>query len=230
LEKVMIEQFFAGSAVNPGQRSADVADNPTASAATTDAERLRQQLAFIVEIDKLKGILRRTQPIGEERRENSAEHSWQLALMALLLAEHANEPLDVLHVMRMVLVHDIVEIDAGDTYCYDVDSQVDQAERETRAANRIFGMLPAEQAADLGTLWEEFEARQTPEAKFANALDRLMPLLHNLYNDGGSWVEHDIARSQVMQRCRPICAGSETLWRVAQSVIDLGVEKGYLRP
>lgn len=194
------------------------------------ADRLHRQLDFIIEIDKLKGILRRTHPMGAARYENSAEHSWQLALMALTLAEHANETVDVVHVMRMLLIHDIVEIDAGDTFCYDEDGHLDKAERETRAATRIFGLLPVDQGAELRALWDEFEERRTPEAQFANALDRLMPVLHNIYNGGGSWTENDIERSQVMARCRPICDGSEALWRVAESIIDLGVEKGYLRP
>ncbi|HEX5324571.1 MAG TPA: HD domain-containing protein, partial [Capsulimonadaceae bacterium] len=144
-----------------------------------DNERLSQQIAFIIETDKLKDILRRTYIMSGDRLENSAEHSWQLALMATLLAEHSNEPIDVAHVVKMVLVHDLVEIDAGDTYCYDVVAEQDKVEREERAADRIFGLLPADQGKQIRLLWEEFEARETPEARFAAAIDRLMPMLLN---------------------------------------------------
>lgn len=192
--------------------------------------RLRQQIEFIIEIDKLKEILRRTYVMSGSRLENSAEHSWQLAVMAILLAEHANEPVDICHVVKMALVHDIVEIDAGDTYCYDEVAELDKAEREQRAADRVFGLLPADQARELRGLWEEFEERSTPNARFAAALDRLMPMLHNYHTHGRSWKEHGIKKSQVRDRNSYIEDGSTALWRVAQELIEEAVEKGYLAP
>src|SRR5690606_13001631 len=143
------------------------------------ADRLQAQLAFLLEIDRLKRILRRTSLVGGDRRENSAEHSWHLAVMAMILAEHANEPVDALHVLKMLLVHDIVEIDAGDTFAYDVQANQDKEAREQAAAERIFGLLPADQRDEIRAMWEEFDARVTPEARFANAMDRLMPALQN---------------------------------------------------
>ncbi len=152
---------------------------------TTD--RLAQQMAFIIEIDRLKTVLRRTLIADGSRHENSAEHSWHLALAAMVLAEHSDEPVALLRVLQMLLVHDIVEIDAGDTFYYDDAGRQDKAEREQRAADHLFGLLPDDQAAELHALWTEFEARQTAEARFANALDRLMPLIHNTLNDGHTW-------------------------------------------
>src|SRR5438874_2362757 len=150
-------------------------------------ERFERQIRFILEIDKLKTILRRTYLIHADRAENTAEHSWHLAIMAILLAEHANEPVDVARVVKMVLVHDIVEIDAGDTYFYDPLGAADKAEREHTAADRLFGILPPDQSLELRTLWEEFEAGTTADARFALALDRFMPQLHNYYTKGRSW-------------------------------------------
>ena len=157
--------------------------------------RLTQQLNFILEIDRLKGIMRRSMLISGDRYENSAEHSWHVALMAVLLAEHSNEPVDVLHMVKMLLVHDIVEIDAGDTYAYDESGKQSQAEREQAAAEHLFGLLPADQAAEMKAAFDEFDARQTAEAKMANAVDRLMPLLHNYYSQGKEWRKHDITRA-----------------------------------
>lgn len=150
-------------------------------------QRLRQQLTFLLEIDRLKGVLRQSRLIHEDRRENSAEHSWHLAMLALLLAEHANPPIDVAHVVKLVLMHDLVEIGAGDTFCYDVEGQQDKADREHQAATRLFGLLPPEQADELWSLWREFEAQETLEAVFASTLDRLMPLLHNYASGGVLW-------------------------------------------
>ena len=192
--------------------------------------RLRQQIDFIIEIDKLKSVMRRTYLADGSRRENSAEHSWQLAMMAVVLAEHANVPIDLLHVIKMVLVHDIVEIDAGDTYIYDTQGALDKAQREQQAADRIFALLPAEQARELHSLWEEFEARETPDARFAAAMDRLMPLLHNYVTAGRSWQEHGITSNQVLANNARIDEGSETLWELAASLIADSVAKGYLAP
>ncbi len=162
---------------------------------TTD--RLAQQMAFIIEIDQLKTVLRRTLIADGSRLENSAEHSWHLAMAALVLAEHSDEPVDLPRVLKMLLVHDIVEIDAGDTFYYDEAGRQDKDEREQRAADRLFGLLPDDQKAELRAYWDEFEARQTAEARFANALDRLMPLIHNTLNDGHTWRKNRISLEQV---------------------------------
>ena len=192
------------------------------------AERLKRQIGFLIEIDKLKRVLRQTVLMDTSRQENSAEHSWHLAVMALILAEYANQPVDLLRVLKMLLVHDIVEIDAGDTFIYDEKGQSDKAERERRAAERIFGLLPADQAAEVRALWEEFEARQTPEAAFAAALDRLHPLLHNYCTRGVAWRRHGVTARRVVQRNRNIEDGASTLWQLASLLIEDAVEKGFL--
>lgn len=194
-------------------------------------ERLTRQLDFVREIDKLKTVLRQTVLTDRSRRENSAEHSWHLALMAVLLREHAGDAgLDVGRVIRMVLVHDIVEIDAGDTFAYDVQGHSDKAEREEKAAERIFGLLPEDQREELVSLWREFEERKTPEAKFAASLDRLHPMIHNYLTEGHAWRKHGITSRQVLERNRSIAEGSETLWLFARQLIESAVEKGYLEP
>lgn len=194
----------------------------------TNNARLAQQIAFIVEIDRLKGVIRRAPLIDGSRRENSAEHSWHLALMAMALAEHADERIDVGRVIRLVLVHDIIEIDAGDTFAYDVAGYLDKAEREERAADRIFGLLPGDQAAEFRALWDEFEAGQTADARFANALDRLMPLLHNYLNEGGVWRENDIGAVKVRQRMAPVGAVSAELGDLVEAFVMAAVERGYI--
>ncbi len=193
---------------------------------TFNTDRLARQIAFLLEIDKLKSILRQTYLINEPRHENSAEHSWHLAMAALMLAEHANTPVDTLRVLKMLLVHDIVEIDAGDTYVYGV--QTGKAALEEAAAERIFGLLPEDQQGEVRDLWDEFEARQTPEAKFAAGLDRIMPILHNYHTEGHSWVSHGITRSQVLERNRHTAEGSEAIWEYIKEVIDDATAKGYL--
>ena len=177
-------------------------------------------MAFLVETEKLKAVLRRTSPINAARRENTAEHSWTLALMAIVLAEHADQQLDLLRVLRMLLIHDLVEIDAGDTFCYDTAANLTKADRESRAAERIFGLLPEPQAKEFRELWQEFEARTSAEATFANSLDRLMPLLQNMHNGGGSWREHGITREQVFDRNRHISDGSIALWDYTQTLLS----------
>ena len=194
----------------------------------TQNERLQKQIQFILEIDKLKRVLRQTYVTEDERQENSAEHSWHVAMMAWLLAEHADEPIDAMRVTKMMMVHDIVEIDAGDTYCYDEQGALDKAERELAAADRIFGLLPPDQGEELRTLWDEFESRKTPEAKFAAALDRVMPLLHNFHSQGRSWQEHGIRKDQVLAHNRHTGEGSEALWELAKDLIEKAVEAGYL--
>jgi putative hydrolase of HD superfamily len=193
-----------------------------------DNDRFEQQIRFILEIDKLKTIMRRTYLLNADRAENTAEHSWHLAIMAILLAEHANEPVDVARVIKMVLVHDIVEIDAGDTYFYDTTATLDKSEREHAAAGRIFGILPADQGKELRELWEEFEVGQSPDARFALALDRFMPQLHNYHTKGRSWAEHGITADRVLERNESMANGSARLWECAQALLADAVRKGYL--
>ena len=194
-----------------------------------DKTRLGRQIEFIREVDKLKTIERQTLITDGTRQENDAEHSWHLALMALILGEHAGtDGLDLLRVVRMALVHDLVEIDAGDTYAYDTTGYHDKAEREIAAAERIFNLLPADQAAEIRALWDEFEAAQTPEARFANALDRLQPLMHNVFTQGRMWQHHGVKKSQVIGRTCKIADGAPALWEFARELIDSAVARGQL--
>jgi putative hydrolase of HD superfamily len=182
--------------------------------------RLEQQLAFSAELDKLKGILRRSQLMDGSRNENSAEHSWHLASLAMLMTEYAAEPVDLTRVLKMLLVHDVVEIDAGDTFAYDVVNVATQNEREMRAADRLFGLLPDEQGRELRELWEEFEHRATPESKYANALDRLQPLMQNFYSGGLSWKKHGVTREQVLARMEAVRIGMPQIWPSVMKIID----------
>ena len=191
--------------------------------------RLRQQISFIVEIDKLKHVLRQALLIDKSRRENDAEHSWHLAIMAVILAEYAAPGIDVLRVLKMLLIHDIVEIDAGDTFLYDTAGKIDQAERESRAAARLFGLLPEDQRMELRALWDEFEERRTSDAMFAAALDRLQPLVHNYYTEGSTWQRMGITADQVAACNSIISDGSTILWRAVQRLIDDGIRRGYLK-
>ena len=192
------------------------------------ADRLARQLAFVVEMDRLKGVLRQTSLIDGSRRENSAEHSWHLAMAALALGEHAPAGTDLLRALGMVLVHDIVEIDAGDTFCYDDGAHLDKEDRETRAAERIFGLLPPDQAAEMRALWDEFEAGETPDARFAVALDRLQPLVVNINSGGGSWKLHGITRAQILRRMAPIQEGAPGVWPWVERKIEEACERGYV--
>jgi putative hydrolase of HD superfamily len=192
--------------------------------------RLRQQIDFILEIDRLKEITRRTYLASGNRRENTAEHSWHLAMLVMVLAEYAAEPIDVGHTMKLVLVHDIVEIDAGDTFAYDARGNSSKSERETAAADRIFGLLPPDQANRMRALWDEFEARATPEARFANVVDRLMPMLHNFYTDGKGWSEHGVTIDRVIERNQTIVAeGAPALWDFVEHLLKVAIAKGYLK-
>ncbi len=191
--------------------------------------RLEQQISFILEVDKLKTIFRRSLITDKSRYENDAEHSWHLALMTMLLAEYANEQVDLLKVLKMVLIHDLVEIDAGDTYCYDEKAKLDKREREEKCANRIFRLLPEEQSSEMFALWEEFECKQTPEAKFATVLDRLHPVIMNYTADGLSWKKHGIYGKQVIERNSEIKDGSEILWEYVKVVVEDAMKKGYLK-
>jgi len=194
----------------------------------TDDDRLERQLSFLREIDRAKGIQRQSWLLDLSRKENDAEHSWHLGVMAVLLAEYAPGPVDVAKVMKMVLLHDVVEIDAGDTFAYDDIARTRQRQRERRAADRIFAILPADQAAEVRALWDEFDASRTPEAKFAAALDRLQPLMHNYFTEGSTWREHGVKMSQVIRRNRDMAEGSPRLWAYAESLIRDAAEKGYL--
>ncbi len=193
------------------------------------ADRLSRQLAFILEVDKLKEILRQTLLINSRRRENDAEHSWHLCLVAIVLAEYDQaDRLDLLRVLKMVILHDIVEIDAGDTFAYDEARMVDQHDREARAADRLFGLLPDDQAAEFRALWDEFEARETPEAKFAAACDRIQPMLLNLNTDGASWRAHGVTHDRVVARNRLVADGAPALWERITALLDEAVASGMI--
>jgi len=193
-------------------------------------ETLEQQIAFLLEVDKVKNIIRRTRILDNSRYENDAEHSWHLAVMAMILSPYANDPnLNVLKVLKMVLIHDLVEIDAGDTYLYDTHLKQEKARKEARAAERIFGLLPSPQREELHALWMEFEARETPEAAFAASLDRLEPLLQNYHTDGYAWKEHGIVSDQVYRANTHIANGSKALWEYAENIITKAVAEGKLK-
>ena len=195
---------------------------------TPEKERLEKQIRFIVEADKVKNIFRQTYLADGERKENDAEHSWHLAMMAVLLQEHMKEKADLVKVMTMVLIHDLVEIDAGDTYAYDEKGAQTKREREVKAADRIFGLLPEDQGTYFRELWEEFEAYETPEAKFAHLLDNFQPLLLNDASGGKSWKEHGVHRAQPMKRNERIPETSETVWEKMLEIFDKHVECGNL--
>jgi len=192
-------------------------------------DRLRRQMGFIMEVDKLKEIFRQSIVSSGVRYENDAEHSWHISLMAILLSEHANERVDVLRVVKMLLIHDIVEIDAGDTYNYDEEALLDKREREEAAAERLFGLLPDDQRDEFMELWEEFEEKKTPEARYAAALDRLQPMLLNYMTQGRSWIDHGVTSDMVFRKNRHIEEGSEALWDFAEEMLNDCIEKGYLK-
>lgn len=185
-------------------------------------ERLQQQMEFMAEVDKLKKIGRQSYLTDSSRKENDAEHSWHLAMMAVFLSEYAKEDVDVLHVISMVLIHDLVEIDAGDTYAYDTEGNKSKRAREEKAADRIFNILPDDQAQKVRDLWEEFEANETPEANFANALDRVQPIMLNHKSDGKAWAEHRVALSQILSRNVNVEKGAPKLWEYAM--------ENYIKP
>jgi putative hydrolase of HD superfamily len=192
--------------------------------------RLSKQIAFLVEADKLKTILRRTPLADASRLENSAEHSWHIGLAAMVLAEYAPPGVDVGHVLELVTVHDLVEIDAGDTFAYDPEHALTKDARERAAADRMFGLLPSGEGARLRALWEEFEERATPEARFANALDRFQALLLNMQSGGGSWTAHGVRRSQVLVRMEPVRAALPAVWPYVLDVIDRACASGLISP
>ena len=192
-------------------------------------DRLQKQINFMLELDKMKNLYRQTYVLHEDRKENDAEHSWHLAILAILLSEYANEPIDTLNVLKMVLIHDVVEIDAGDTYCYDENGNKTKADREEKAAQRIFGVLPDDQKKEFYKLWKEFEDNVTNDAKFANILDRLQPLMLNYTKDGISWKEHEIKKEQVLQRNIHLFEASDILAEFIKSIIDDAEYKGFFK-
>ena len=192
-------------------------------------ERLKKQLDFILEIDKEKNILRQTHLSGHGRRENDSEHAWHMAIMAYLLRDYSNGPVDIAKVMLMCLIHDIVEIDAGDTYAYDAEGLKTQKAREDAAKERIFSLLPEDQKEELIALFDEFEDFSTAESKFAHAMDNLQPLLLNNSNGGGDWREHGVSAEQVYGRQRKTALGSEKLYEVTDYIIQEHIEKGNLK-
>ena len=199
---------------------------PSDSTSST-GDRLQRQLAFLIEADKVKTILRRNRVIAEPaRRENDAEHMYHFALMAMILAEHSNTPVDPFRVLQMILIHDLVEIDAGDAFVYDAQAQIGKREREERAADRIFGLLPPDQTREMRALWEEFEAEETPEAQFAASLDRLQPMLSNYHTQGGAWKQYGVDYSRVVARNSKIAHGSSVLWEHARGLLDEALAKG----
>ena len=192
-------------------------------------ERLKKQLDFILEIDKEKNIFRQTHLSGHGRNENDAEHAWHMAIMAYLLREYSNEPVDITRVMLMCLIHDVVEIDAGDTYAYDAEGLKTQKAREEAAKERIYSLLPEDQKKELAAIFDEFEESKTPESKFAHAMDNLQPLMLNNSNDGGDWREHGVSAKQVYGRQDRTKEGSEKLYEITEQIIKKHVEKGKLK-
>ncbi|MBR3283638.1 MAG: HD domain-containing protein [Ruminococcus sp.] len=192
-------------------------------------ERLQKQISFVLELDKMKALYRQTYVLNEDRKENDAEHSWHLAVMAFLLAEYSNEPVDVLKVMKMVLIHDVVEIDAGDTYCYDEEGNRSKAEREEKAAQRLFGLLPEDQKKESYDLWREFEENSTAESRFANLLDHIQPLLLNFTKNGISWKEHGIFSDQVRKRNLNSAQASDDIADLIEKIISDAEDQGFLK-
>lgn len=194
-----------------------------------DKERLKKQFAFFQEIDKEKEIFRQTYLADASRKENDAEHAWHMAVMTILLSEYANEEIDVLKTVTMLLIHDIVEIDAGDTYAYDPEGKKTQKERERKAADRIFHLLPDDQADKMYELWEEFEAQQTPEAKFARTMDNIQPMMLNDASNGLSWDEHQVKLSQILKRNERTADGSEQIWEYAKDeFLQKNIKAGHI--
>lgn len=191
-------------------------------------ERLGKQIEFIIEIDKVKQIFRKNLLMDGSRNENDAEHSWHLAVMAILLSEHTSEELDISKVIKMVLVHDLVEIYAGDTYCYDDKGNEDKCDREEKAADRLFSILPEDQCLELRALWEEFEEKKSPEARFAASLDRLQPLIHNYKTQGVTWLANGITSDKVLKRNEILAESVPSLWEYAKDIIKDSVNKGYM--
>ena len=195
---------------------------------TFSAERLQQQLDFIVEVDKLKHIFRRTILIDASRRENDAEHSWHLSMCAILLQEYAIEKIDLCRVLKMVTIHDLIEIYAGDTFAFDVEANKDKAQREELAADKLFSQLPEDQAKEIRSLWEEFDAMNTPDSRYAASLDRIQPFIHNTKTGGHTWIKGCATEAQVLERTGPIKTGTPALWPWILENIEIGIKEGWI--
>lgn len=193
-------------------------------------ESFQQAIGFIAYIDQLKGVIRKNGLFDGSRPENTAEHSWHAALSAQLLAPFANEPVDADRVSKMLLIHDLIEIEAGDTFAYDPEARATQAAIEEQAADIVFGLIPGPEQKELRALWDEFEARQTPDAKFAKSIDRFLPLFSNYQNEGFSWLPNNVSKEQVVEVCWIIQEGSQTLWTLTEQMLDDGVSRGWLKP
>lgn len=191
-------------------------------------EKLLKDMEFIIELDKMKTIFRRTSIIGQDRKEDDAQHSWHISIMAMILSEYTNEKTDLLKVIKILLSHDLVEIYAGDTFCYDEDGNLDKREREVAAANKLFSMLEHDKAEEFRALWDEFEEMKTPEALFAASMDRLQPMLSNYKNNGGTWKEHDVSKADIYQRIAPVKASSDELWCYVSYIIEDAFQKGLI--
>lgn len=198
--------------------------------APEEITRLQRQIGFLVELDKAKAVFRQSYLTDGSRYENDAEHMWHLAICVLVLGEYASPSVDIVRVLKMVLLHDVVEIDAGDTYIYDEVARATQAAREARAADRLYGLLPADQGAELREIWEEFEARTTPESHFAAAVDRLQPVLLNLATQGRAWLEHGMTADRVCSVNAKIGVGAPGLWDYVRRLLDDAVARGWLLP
>lgn len=195
-----------------------------------ETSRFEQQMRFLVEIDQMKNVLRQTLLADGSRRESDAEHSWHLAMYAMLLSEYAPEPVDISRVVRMVLVHDLIEIYAGDTFCYDKEGNRDKAAREAAAADRLYALLPADQEGEYRALWEEFDRMDTPDSRFAAALDRVQPIINNYLTEGHTWKLGHVTSAQVYERMAPVKNGLPEAWKVVEWIINTSIEKGFLQP
>ncbi|WP_240671516.1 HD domain-containing protein [Gudongella oleilytica] len=191
-------------------------------------ERLIKDIEFIVELDRMKTILRQTSLIGEDKREDDAQHSWHIAVMTMVLSEYSNEEFDVNRAIKMLLIHDLVELYAGDTFCYDAAANLDKRDRELQAADRIFGMLGEEKGGFFRSLWDEFEEMETPEARFAASMDRLQPMLNNYYNGGGTWRKFGVAQEDVFKRISPLKGTSDQLWQFVENMLEDAYNRGLI--
>lgn len=186
-------------------------------------------MEFIVELDKMKSILRQTSLINEDRREDDAQHSWHISVMAMVLSEYSNEKIDVCKVIKMLLTHDLVEIFAGDTFCYDKEGNNDKRERELIAAEKIFGMLEEDKGKELRALWDEFEEMKTPESLFAASMDRFQPMLNNYHNNGGTWIKYNVAKEEIYKRIAPLKKSSDEIWSFAEKMIEDAANRGLIK-
>lgn len=191
-------------------------------------ERLLKDIEFIVELDRMKTILRQTSLITEDRYEDDAQHSWHISVMAMILSEYANEEVDTLKVIKMLLIHDLVELYAGDTFCYDKEANQDKRERELAAADKIFGMLAEEKGKEMRALWDEFEEMKTPESLFATSMDRLQPMLNNYHNTGGTWQKFDVPQSEIYKRISPVKESSDELYKFVEYMLEDAFKKGLI--